>query len=194
MGRPSKAAERRAQILDAFEDLIGERSLEGASLDALAERLGVRRGLVRHYMGNRDELIQALVDRLIAREREQLPTDWSGLSQRVIVDGILDDLYAAPSGERAHQWAIIRALWTSLETSPTAKQGLARLYTEFFDQLALALGKAFPNATAAARGRVAYALLSLSDGHASLEELGLQPTGRGWTRKTARQLMQSLGD
>ena len=194
MGRPSKAVERTAQILDAFEDLIRERGLEGAALDALAERVGVRRGLVRHYLGNRDDLVEALVDRLIAREREQLPTDWSGLSRRTIVDGILDDLFAAPSDDRAGQWAIIRALWTSQQTSPTAMQGLARLYTEFLDQLTLALGKAYPSSTAAARGRLAYTLLSLSDGHSGLEELGVQPKGRGWARKTARLLMLGLGE
>ncbi|MEM6915929.1 MAG: helix-turn-helix domain-containing protein [Verrucomicrobiota bacterium] len=80
MGRPSKAKERREEILDAFEVLIRQHGLEGASMDKLAEAVGCRRGLIRHYLGNREDLVRALVERLIESGREEIPKDWCALS------------------------------------------------------------------------------------------------------------------
>src|SRR5438876_3126885 len=67
VGRPSLADERRPQILHAFESSVLKYGLEGSSLERIAAEAGVRRGLIRHYFGNRPELTQALIDGILER-------------------------------------------------------------------------------------------------------------------------------
>lgn len=57
MGRPSVAAERREQILDATMTTIAEHGIHGTTLDRIADTAGMSRGHVRHFVGNRDRLL-----------------------------------------------------------------------------------------------------------------------------------------
>ena len=61
MGRPSLANVRREQILDALERCLARDGLVGTTLEAVAEEAGVRRPVIRHYFGNRDELVAAVM-------------------------------------------------------------------------------------------------------------------------------------
>ena len=67
MGRRSLASTRRPQILGAFEACVLRYGLEGSSLERIAQEAGVRRSLIRHYFGNRNELTQALIEGVIER-------------------------------------------------------------------------------------------------------------------------------
>lgn len=57
MGRPSVAGERRRQILEAAIRCIAARGLAGTTLDGIAEEAGMARGHVRHFAGNRDDVL-----------------------------------------------------------------------------------------------------------------------------------------
>ena len=67
MARPSVKAERTEEILIAFEQCVALYGVEGATLERLASQSGLQRSLVRHYMGNRNELIIALVNRFLTQ-------------------------------------------------------------------------------------------------------------------------------
>ena len=60
MGRPNLTEVRTAEILDAFERCVARYGLEGSSLERVAEEAGVKRSILRHYIGNRDEMITGL--------------------------------------------------------------------------------------------------------------------------------------
>lgn len=66
-GRPSVARARREQIVSAFVDLIGEFGLEGVTIDSVADRARVSRTAVRHFAGNRADLIVLALDALADR-------------------------------------------------------------------------------------------------------------------------------
>lgn len=59
---------RRAALIAATLDCIGEGGLQAATVRAIARRAGVTQGLIRHYFPSKDHLIeaayQALMDRL----------------------------------------------------------------------------------------------------------------------------------
>ena len=81
MGRPSVAAERRGQILDATMATIAEHGIHGTTLDRIADAVGMSRGHVRHFVGNRDRL---LLDTAIAVFAE------SGQVGSILPPGIAD--------------------------------------------------------------------------------------------------------
>jgi TetR/AcrR family transcriptional repressor of bet genes len=52
---------RRRDLQRAAFDLLAESGFHGATLEKIAARLGVSRGLVHHYFKDRDELLEAAV-------------------------------------------------------------------------------------------------------------------------------------
>lgn len=71
MPRPSMAAQRKEEILDALEACILQDSLETTSLEKLAEQAQMKRSILRHYIGNRDDIIVALSERYLNAYDEQ---------------------------------------------------------------------------------------------------------------------------
>ncbi|MEO1142890.1 MAG: TetR/AcrR family transcriptional regulator, partial [Pseudomonadota bacterium] len=63
MARPDIKESRREQIIDAFEFCVARYGVEGATLAKTAEQAGLARPLVRHNVGNRDDLVDALTKR-----------------------------------------------------------------------------------------------------------------------------------
>ncbi|WP_306114659.1 MULTISPECIES: TetR/AcrR family transcriptional regulator [unclassified Roseovarius] len=72
MARPEIKEARREQVLDAFEICVAKYGVEGATLAKTAEQAGLARPLVRHNVGNREELISALIERFLDRSREKM--------------------------------------------------------------------------------------------------------------------------
>jgi len=75
--RPRKVArlqrqQRRAQMLDAANDLFAERGYEEVSVEDIARAAGVQRGLVHHYFGGRTQVYLALLGRLDPIREEPL--------------------------------------------------------------------------------------------------------------------------
>ena len=63
MPRPSMANQRREEILDALERCILEKGIQATSLEYLADKANMKRTILRHYIGNRDDIICALSQR-----------------------------------------------------------------------------------------------------------------------------------
>lgn len=72
MPRRSLRDQRREQILDAYEVCVARYGVEGASLERVAEEAGLARPLIRHNIGNREELLDALVARFEENSAESI--------------------------------------------------------------------------------------------------------------------------
>ena len=83
MPRPSVKTERTAEILDAFERSVARFGVEGSTLERIAEEAGLRRSLLRHYVGNRDDLLDALVERFLERSSREMDVLFAALPERV---------------------------------------------------------------------------------------------------------------
>ena len=63
--RPSLKDQRSAEILDAYLTCVAKFGLDGATQERIAAQAGVKRPLLRHYLGNRDEMISTLTNHVI---------------------------------------------------------------------------------------------------------------------------------
>jgi len=71
---------RKEQLLDLGLQLLSTRSLEELSIDLLAEKAGISRGLLYHYFGNKQDFHLAVVRRAadaVVRVTEPAPTGTS---------------------------------------------------------------------------------------------------------------------
>jgi TetR/AcrR family transcriptional repressor of bet genes len=71
MGRPSKRAERRAQVARALARVLGEHGQGGATLARVAAEAGVAPGLIHHHFESRRDLYDALLGELIGGFRRR---------------------------------------------------------------------------------------------------------------------------
>ncbi len=98
MARPSLKDERRGQILDAYEICVAHYGVEGASLEKIADQAGIARPLIRHNVGNRDDLLNALVERFLTRSELKIEAMIAALPERnsipVLIDGLFDPKYS----------------------------------------------------------------------------------------------------
>lgn len=198
MGRKSRTEARREEILAAFERCIGRDGID-VPLERIADEAGVQRSLIRHYLGNRDEL----VDQVIARIAEAYPRRVAELLERALergLEGVLDILF--PFADSAHDWdaeafdeweAVIGAvLGTAQGRYPQAKERVARMMEEIVERAAAGLLERHPRADPGACREVAYGLFCLIQGHESLLKIGVAARHTDLVRENARHMLERL--
>ena len=84
--------DRRAAILVAARELATEKGLNRTSISDVAQRAGVTRGLVHHYVGSKDalaeELLDGYIDQVVASIREWDAQREVGEIDRAVVDAV----------------------------------------------------------------------------------------------------------
>jgi AcrR family transcriptional regulator len=193
MGRKSLAGERQEQILDAFAVCLRKDGFEGCTLERVAEEAGVQRSLIRHYIGNRDDLVTAAVNRIIAAYKAELAEAIENLPQSALVPALLDYLFCLEEESELTDYdMLINALWATHERNPNTRALLLNLYQEFETLVTDSLTYAYPNAPDAQRRSVAYAVMCLANDTWSLVSLGFPPSRTATARQMAEQLIASL--
>ena len=192
MGRKSLATERREEILDAFERCVVKYGLEGSSLEQIADEAGMKRSIIRHYIGNRDELVDQLVERAVGNYRAQVMQTFAQVTEAEMVAKVLDELFTPPPTYNVHDKIVVDVLMTAKERFPRAKQLLVAMFDELMASFAEDLARVDPQATAAACQRIAYAIFCLSMSNESFLWLGMTPAYNSAARQTAEQLLTLL--
>jgi AcrR family transcriptional regulator len=187
MPRPSLADVRRPQLLDAYISCLARFGLEGATMERVADEAGVTRGLVRHYLGNRDEALRAVME--YAREL-YLETLRTAIASAPGSRGLLDGLFASDT-PRELDWAIDTLLATA-ERDPQIAELLREFYGALEDLIDTALEPLFPSARPRHRREVAFAILSLAAMVSDFEGIGFPKDRRLAARRAAATLLVAL--
>jgi len=193
MGRKSLATERRQQILNAFAICLRQYGFEGTTLERVAEEAGVQRSIIRHYIGNRDDLISAAVDRIIHDYKVELAGAIDDLPQAELIPALLDVLFC-PDGinEISDYDTLINVLWSTHERNPHTRTLLLNLYQEFEALIFDSLTHAFPQSALEKRQNTAYAIMCLANDTWSMTALGFPQSRFETGRKMSQQLVASL--
>jgi len=72
MGRKSKKALRRAEIIEAFAKVLADHGYAGATINAVAFEAGVAPGLLHHNFRDKKEMLNELFSTLIKKFRTNL--------------------------------------------------------------------------------------------------------------------------
>ncbi len=88
MGRPSNRAARRAEIVSAFARVLADHGFAGATIAAVAQEAGIAAGLIHHHFQDKEDLLGALLDELLAGFRARVQ-HYEGDRLLAYVDGAL---------------------------------------------------------------------------------------------------------
>lgn len=189
MGRKSLAAERRAQILDALEACVRESGLESTSLEIVAQRAGVRRTLIGHYFGTRQDLVDALVDRLLERWQDQYEKARAKSGDPFEFD--IDYLFGESQADGTES-AVLEALLYAARYDEQLRGRLLKAIRSWESAYRELIRERHPEASADRVRRLAYSMLCLSFGSWTLLGVGYSASDHAQARKSADDLLVTL--
>ncbi|MET1412719.1 TetR/AcrR family transcriptional regulator [Roseibium sp. HPY-6] len=147
MARPEIKDDRREQILDAFELCVARYGLEGATLGKTAEFAGLARPLIRHNVGNREDLQKALVERFLVRSRVAMEQLLASLPDIDRLETLLDVLF-----DRRNANPQLVLVFNALSAAAPDNAGLAaqlqQWLADFVEQLEAEIIRAYPETSA----------------------------------------------
>ncbi len=189
MARPRVTETRRNEILDAFEECVATHGLEGTTLERLAAAAGLRRSLIRHHIGNRDQLLVAWVDRAVGRYSEDLKALLVSLPTTDRSQTLVRSLFGWP---RTRPDRVMDRIVATAAEHDEARDRIARFVEEMIDLLADELGTCYPHASRRACLEVAGGLTALSMTSESLTPLEVQASHQDALAAAAERLVTTL--
>ncbi len=171
MARPTIRQERREQILDAFETCVARYGVEGATLTKTADMAGLARPLVRHNIGNRDELLAALVDRYLQNSHDKMAALFEALPTENAAEVMIEWLFD-PQYSDAKLVQVASALITASNDNTDLAKKMRRWVDEFVSNLNDQFANEFPNADPAQVAAVAAGISGIYFNVEALYPLG----------------------
>ena len=193
MARPSLQTERKKTIMAAFTRCISKLGLEAASLDEIAKEAGMQRSLVRHFAGNREDLVSQVAD-YIASEFEYIWQEQSHLHQDDPSDDWLLNALFTPKPETQYQIMLpaFYALLSSAHRYPSVRVRMTQCFELYVTDLSLKLQARHLQASSNECQQVALGIINIYFAWDSLRGLELNPTLVGNNDQLIKRLLTSL--
>ncbi len=192
MPRPSLKDQRSHEILDAYLTCVARFGLEGATQARIAEEADVKRPLLRHYLGNKDEMINALSDHVIAGFAMSLDGLQQTLPDKATPSDLVDALFSESDGTDPRLMLAYQALVAAVPDRPELRQGLLDSLTDFFDVVEEILRHAAPSASDANIRAVTQGISAIFVSMDALTPLKPPQTWRTELRQAASLLASML--
>jgi len=191
MPRPSLKQQRKEEILHAYETCIALYGVEGATLQKIAETAGIARPLLRHYVGNNDELLNQAVDRFLVRSDAQMNQfmDLNLQQPDELIDILLD--YGQAEGQ-ANDVTIALALMIASQTRPALKLKMNQWFNQVSHGFDILLTRMHPQAEVSQVKAISAGILGIYFNVDSLLPLGHFTAYREHARQAMQQLLLTL--
>src|SRR5690242_13453554 len=192
MGRPSMAAERTEQIMRATGRCLRKFGLAGTTLERVSEESGLSRSHVRHYVGNRDDLLRGFASWLYTGYESEFTGAVQKADPPAKLPIVLDYLFGTGFLPISDDDTVIRELITAGITDERIRSIMQTQYLRAVEAIEEALTAEYPDATAAKRRSAAYGLWCLALGNSTMAELQLPVANGGLVRTAAETILAQL--
>ena len=191
MARPSVREARKQQILDAFEVCVARYGVEGTTLERMAAEAGLARALIRHHMGNRDDLLRALVKRFTERSDAEMSQLWDQLPAQDGLETLVTWLFD-PDYLDLQQIQVAQALIAVAGERPEVADAMGSWTADFIGQLERVIADQRSEARPEAINAVAVGIAGIYFNWESLAHLGESDRLRSASMEAAKRLLDSL--
>ncbi|WP_374453245.1 TetR/AcrR family transcriptional regulator [Phenylobacterium sp.] len=183
MARPRIGDKRRGEILTAFEACVVRQGLADTTLTDVAIEAGQPRSLVRYFIGNRADMVTALIDRLLERGEAQL-RKVEAQGRASTADELSRVLFNEVFADNTTN-IVIMELWHLSLRDAELRSRLAAIYLRLVTEVATRVADRF-GADGFDR---AYAAVTLAFGAAFFAHLGLTPRNPELIRTAGASLL-----
>ncbi|WP_164658371.1 TetR/AcrR family transcriptional regulator [Tropicibacter sp. Alg240-R139] len=161
MGRPSVQKQRKAEVLDAFLTCASKFGIEGATLERIATEAGLKRPLIRHHLGNRDDMVKALSEYVVTEINTLVAGMREALEGYPTAKDFIDALYTPQSKTDPRLNIVYQSLTHSADSYPGLREELIAVMQSFFDLASEVMQRNHPHATKAECDIVAQGVVGL---------------------------------
>ena len=194
MPRKSLKEVRSEQILVAYATCIARYGFEGATQERIAEQADVKRSILRHYLGNREEMIGALIDHVGKDWKTQTEELVNALPHNRRVSVLLEFLFDKNYVVDRNSILILHALITAAEQHPDINSMLIDWTNQFVQIVEIELRLEYPEVADDLIFSVAFGVVGI---YFNIDSFALhRPPDEWWTasKNAAQLLVNSLGD
>lgn len=192
MARPRVADERRERILAAFEACVVRRGLDATTLADVAAEADQPRPLVRYFIGNRDDMVAGLVERLLARGEAQLESMRAAkpsATPQEVAQALCDRVFADTTTN-----AVMMELWHLALRDADVRERLRAIYARIVEEVASQIAPGARGSESKQTFDHALAAVSLALGSAFLKHMGVQANDpRRLLERTAMAMAPATG-
>ncbi|MDA7966497.1 TetR/AcrR family transcriptional regulator [Ruegeria sp.] len=192
VGRPSTRDERYVQVMQALVRCVARFGLEGASLTQIAAEAGLTRPLIRHHLGNRDEMIAALQDYVLQSFADQTQALVAALPKDAAGPTLIDLLFSDTTGSSPDMVLAFAALTARAAEDADLRTACRASLLEFEAAIRGALGQAYPQADDRRVDAAAHGIVALYLNVASLAPLDMPQEWAQTARTLACKLLAEL--
>lgn len=191
MGRKSLKTERVGEILDAFERCVESKGLQASTLDDIAEEAGMARRMIRHYVGNRKEVIDAGVERIIGKFEDSVQQSMAQAPADKRFDAAFDYIFSEAFNSVPATRLVAALLPVSLYDSDI-QASIKSIYDAFHLGLKHELAVLKPGAHEQAVEQAAYSIMCLAFGGGWMRNIGFDHALNQRNKDLARSLVEAL--
>jgi AcrR family transcriptional regulator len=192
MGRPSRAAERTEQIMAATRTCLRVHGLAGTTLERVAKESGLSRSHVRHYVGNREDLLRSFSDWLFTGFENELAVVAAAAPPEERLEAVLEWLFGTGFLPVSDDDTVVRELITAGLSDETLRAGLQTRYEHAVKMIASVVRASAPMTTPKQAGVLAYGIWCLALGNSTMAEIGLSEATRATPRRVAESLVTAM--
>ena len=172
MGRPSLRTIRQEELLDAVVGIITSKGVAGLTVADVAKLAGTQSSKVHHYLGTREEMITAAIDRAMNSVEEIVLNALSSIQPQNRLDAQIEILFGSSFLE-PHINQLIDQLIAASYLDEAIRINVSRMYQRFLEILIDSFELAVPNLPEAERHQAAHTILALAHSTPTFEWLSL---------------------
>ena len=174
--------------MDAYEHCVAHYGLEGATLERIAKQAGLARPLIRHNVGNRQELIRGLMQRFEQRCAEFVEQLDACIPAEFSASELTEPLFQRDCSTVRVAYALGAAVSEQSDIE-TLIEGWLTTLKQF---LAVRLKRRYPQASAACINAVAVGVGAIYSNWQAYRALGNNDDFYQHSQQAAVRLVQSL--
>lgn len=193
-GRPSNRDERYEQVMHALVRTVARFGLEGASLSSIAKEAGMTRPLVRHHLGNRDEILTALQDYVLHSFEEQTVQMVDALPHERAGYSLIEILFSPVASSDVELIMAFSALTASSADDPALRKSCREVVLKFETAVADVLKADHPKASEQQIHDAAHQITALYFNVTSLSPLEMPDTWSKTAHRIALRIIEGLED
>jgi TetR/AcrR family transcriptional repressor of bet genes len=188
MGRPSLRTIRQEELLDAVVGIITSKGVAGLTVADVAKLAGTQSSKVHHYLGSREEMIAAAIDRAMASVEGIVLDTLSSVEPHNRLDGQIEILFGTSFLE-PHINQLIDQLIAASYLDEAIRVNVSRMYQRFLEILIDSFDLAVPNLPVEERHQAAHTILALAHATPTFEWLSLDSNNINDGRLAAEQIV-----
>ncbi|MCE7998509.1 MAG: TetR family transcriptional regulator [Rhodobiaceae bacterium] len=191
MGRPSRAEERREEILRALLVAIEKDGLAKTSMKSVAASIGIDRTTLHHYFNSWEDLMFAGLDRVVEAYSAAFDQEVSATDPRQRLRQLIGSAFGAPFTDQTRS-RILNEFLVVAQKDERTHRAIKAAYTEFEDRVIQAVCDAFPDVPRKRCVSAAFVLAQLMEGSSVFADLGFDASRRTAARAAAENILLEL--